>query len=387
MSSSSIPRLIPHWLRSHPSAMAAAISHLNRMHCCMMTRRGQSVFVVMAIALPGSLALFLSAGGPVFVMQCALGHAGIVIVASALYAALPISGHRRNAETARATSWLIATPRMSRQSSSVTPLMIILLPLWPLAVGVACALLLSLDSKVAVGQSLQLIALITIGSIAGASCGWWLSRRATTRWMEVSRHTPLMKIATHPMPSNAALSEWPIVQALASGRSENARLLLGTAILTVPGGTGVIGLLITLVTWVVGSYLVALLIAIPIVARSASRWLRCTPITFWAFAWPLARRALLHQLLGTLIAIGVMMTIGASPLTALYCGTLWLTLVVLTGALSLADCYRAHSPTVKLTLSVVAAALAEERNHGLGISLALFLTALNLRLGASHERS
>jgi hypothetical protein len=115
--------------------------------------------------------------------------------------------------------------------------------------------------------------------------------------------------------------------------------------------------------------------------------LRSTPITFWEFAWPLARRALLHQLCGALIAMGVMLMLGSSLFIAIYFGTLWLTLVVLTAALSLADCYRARSHMVKTTLSMLTTLLAEERGHGWGISLALLLTALHLRMGASHARA
>ena len=76
-----------------------------------------------------------------------------------------------------------------------------------------------------------------------------------------------------------------------------------------------LGALFILVTWTVGSYLIALLIAIPHVGRSASQWLRSTPVTFWTFAWPLARRALLHQLLGTLIAMGITLADNTRPLT------------------------------------------------------------------------
>ena len=330
--------------------------------------------------------LLVSAGGAAHAMQLALSYPGIVVAASGLQAASLVSRRRRAVETARAKSWLVATPQASHRTAG-TVLLTTLPLLWWFAVALVSALLLSLDTQVSVGQSLQLSALIMMGIAVGAPIGWWLSRNSSRRSKEGSRYAPRQERRTHTAPSSAALSHWPIAQAFASSRPENARFLLGVAILTVPGGAGFLGALLILVTWAVGAYLVALIIAIPHVGRLALQWLRSTPITFWAFAWPLARRALVHQLFGTLIAMGVMLALGASLLTAMYFGALWLALVAVTAAVSLADCHRARSPGAKTVLSVLAALLAEERVHGLGISIALFLTVLHLRIGASNERT
>jgi len=330
--------------------------------------------------------LLLSTDGAARAMQQALGYSGIVVAASGLYAASLMSRRRRTVATMRAKSWLVATPRISHGSAQ-TVLLTTLPLLWRLAVAVTSALLTSLNTAVSVEQSLQLSALITIGVAVGGPCGWWLSRRAPSRGNDGSRYTLRPKHGTHMVPSSAALSHWPIAQAFAWGRPENARLLLGAAILTVPGGTGILGALFILVTWTVGSYLIALLIAIPHVGRSASQWLRSTPVTFWTFAWPLARRALLHQLLGTLIAMGITLALSASLLTVVYFGAVWLMLVVLSAAVSLADCYRGRAPWTKTTLSMLTALLAEERVHGLGISIALLMTVLHLRIGANHVRA
>jgi hypothetical protein len=331
---SSIHPSIPHWLRRHPLALAAAVAGVNRIRRLVATRR--SVFVVFAAALVAALLAIPLVSGDVaaFVMQ-ALGYPGIVVAVSSLYAASVVSKQRRTVETARMNSWLVATPRAARGSAQ-TVLLTTLPLLWRLAVTVAAALVLSLDASVGIAQSLQLGALTTIGSAVGGPCGWWLARRSPEQRKEGSRYTPRRKHAVQIAPSNAPLSHWPIAQAFAWGRPENTRLLLAAAILTVPGGTGIVGALSILVTWGVGSYLLALLIAIPHVGRAASQWLRSTPITFWAFAWPLARRALLHQFIGTMIAIGVMLALGATPSAAIYLGAVWLTLVVLTAAAGLA---------------------------------------------------
>jgi hypothetical protein len=254
-------------------------------------------------------------------------------------------------------------------------------------VAAAALLLVSVGAAVTVEDTLRLSALIAAGGGAGALCGTWLARRTTARRHAGSRYAPRPTSAARSLPSSAALSRWPIAQAFAWSRPENARLLLAAAILSVPLGAGILGGLFIIATWLAGSYLAALLIALTRVARYASEWLRSTPITFWAFAWPLARRVLFHQLCGTVVAVGILSMLGAPPSTAIYFGTIWMTLVVLVAALSLADCYRAQSPTVKTVLSMMAALVAEERAHGWGLSLAVALAALHLRIGAKHARA
>ena len=290
-------------------------------------------------------------------------------------------------ELARARSWLIATPLVSA-GSSVTTVVLLLLPLLArLLVAAAALLLVSLGAAVTVDDALQLSALIAAGGGAGALCGAWLSRRTTVRRHAGSRYAPRPISAARSMPSSAALSRWPIAQAFAWSRPENARLLLAARSSAFRCGTGILAGLFIIATWLAGSYLVALLISLTRVARCASEWLRSTPIAFWAFAWPLARRVLLHQLCGTVRRDGILSMLGAPPSTAIYFGTVWMTLVVLVAALSLADCYRAQSPTVKTVLSMMAALVAEERAHGWGLSLAVALAALHLRIGAKHART
>jgi hypothetical protein len=82
-----------------------------------------------------------------------------------------------------------------------------------------------------------------------------------------------------------------------------------------------------------------------------------------------------------------MLALGATPSAAIYLGAVWLTLVVLTAAAGLADCYRGRPPAVKTIFSAAAAVLAEQRVHGVGISIALLLTVVHLQIGARHERA
>ena len=381
----SIPRTIPRWLYRHPLALATAVTSVNRIRR-LGRRRSVFSFVAITVLVALLLTLVAAANWARLVMHQALDYSPLVVAASGLYAASLMSRHRRTIETARAKAWLVATPLASR--GSMQTLLFAVLPLmWRTTAAVTLAVLLTLDASVSVEQSLQLSALIAIGTVVGGPCGWWLSRGAASRGKPTSRYTPRRRPKTNFTPSTDALAHWPIAQAFAWGRPENARLLVGAAVLTIPAGTGIPGVLFILGTWTVGYYLVALFIAIPHVGRSALQWLRSTPVTFWAFAWPLVRRALLHQVIGTLAAVGVALALSASPSTAMYLGVIWLALVMLIWAISLADAYRTRSFAMKAAISTFAVLLAEARVHGLGVFIAVFVTVLHLRLGASHERA
>jgi hypothetical protein len=382
----SIPPTIPRWLHRHPLALTTVVTVVNRIRRRNATWRSASDVIAITILVGAVLTLVGTGAWVGFAVQLAVNYSGVVVAASGLYAASVMSRRRRTFETARARSWLVATPLASYWSRR--PILLTTLTLgWRFAAAVGVAVLLSLNPSVSVEQSLTLSALIAIGIAAGGLCGWWLSRGPTEQGKPASRYAPKPKNETSTAPSSEALSRWPITQAFAWGRPENARLLFGAAILTMPGGTGILGALVILGTWTVGSYLVALVIAIPHVGRSASQWLRSTPITFWSFAWPLARRAFLHQVIGTLVVLGVMLALGMSPSTAMYVGALWLAVVVLIWAVSLADCYRARSSATKTAISTFVTLLAEERVHGLGISIAVFIAVLHLHFGRNHERA
>ena len=329
--------------------------------------------------------IFTSAGTARAIEQ-ALDHPAIVVVAAALYSAALIPKRRRAAAAAAAGSWLVATPRARRaRGTTVFAMVLASLVLRWLAAAVV-ALLACSNAEVSLEQSVTLLGLLAAGCAAGVPLGWLVLRRDKTR-RESSRYTRRSKAVSSTRPSASALSRWPIAQALAWARPENSRLLLLVAILTVPGGIGPIAAAGMLASWAIVSYLGALLAAVPLVARAASDWLRSTPITFSAFAWPFARRELLHQLGGTFVGVGVMVMAGAEPLTAIHVGAVWLSLVALVTAITLADCYRARSPLVKLTLSLLAVLLAEQRAHGWGIALAMLLTGLCLRGGTRHARA
>jgi hypothetical protein len=129
--------------------------------------------------------------------------------------------------------------------------------------------------------------------------------------------------------------------------------------LSVQAGSSALGGLAVVAAWLLASYLGALLSAIVQVAGAAAAWLRSTPISFREFAWGIARRAILHQALGTVLAAGLMLVLGAPALMAVQAGGLWLLIVVLVTGAVLADTYRGRSPAIRIALSLAAlAALA-----------------------------
>ena len=386
-SSSTIPSWFPHRLRRHPALLSATIIGLNQLHRLTATPR-RRVLVGVSLAFAGALVWIVVASEAIaLAIHQALDHPAIVVAAAALYSASLIPKRRRTAAAAHARSWLVATPR-APSTRGVAILVAVLKSLFARWLGAAVpTLLMSLNTAVTREQSLTLLLLLTAGAAGGAIFGSLLGHRGPRRKREASRYTRHPRVIDATRPSAAGLARWPIAQALAWIRPENARLLLAVAILTIPGGIGPLAAAGLLASWAIVSYLGALFLAVPRVARTASDWLRSTPIAFWAFAWPLARRMLLHQFCGTVIGGVVMRLLGAAPSTALYAGTVWLAIVALVTASSLADCYRARSPVAKITLSVIAVLLAEQRARGWGISLAIILTALHVRGGTRHARA
>lgn len=383
-----IPSYLPRWLRQHPHLLTSALANVNAIRRLTSTRRRAGIGALVAILLLSGLtiALLISDRKATWAVQSALNNGGIIITASGLCALWLVLWLKREVGITIARSWLSGTPSVDAHSSKTSGVLLVVALAWRYSIVLAGFFLLSLSS-VTFQQSWQLAMLVTIGSCVGGLCAWVISRRQPKHRREGSRYVPKPTRASHFAPSSVPLSRLPITHAFAWGRPENMRFLVGAAVLAVPGGAGVLGPLFTLAAWGGVSYLIAVLVAVPYVARRASEWLRSTPMSFWQFAWPLSRRALAHQLCGTLIGIAVFLMLGSSLLTPVYIGALWMTVVVTTAAISLADSYRAKSPAMKTSVSIVSALVVEERAHGWGISLALVIAALHLRAGAAHARA
>ncbi len=390
MSWQSIPPRLVRSLQRRPLLLAGAVAFHNRIRMLAAGRKRGELAALAAIAIVGALVLVFALQEPTLgrVVPWLLSHWALVVAVVFFYVGSLVARLRRDLEKAGRGSWLAATSRVQPERGKAIAERVLAALLWRFVVGAALASLLALHRSVAIVQASQLAGLIAAGALLGTAGGWWLSTRTQRAAAEGSRYVPRFgRVRKSHAPSAAALSRWPMAQAFAWSRPENTRFLLAAAILSVPGGTSAVGALSVLAMWLLLSYLVALLRALPLVARSASEWLRSTPIGFWAFAQSIAARALFHQCCGTLIATGVLLTLGTPLPAALYVAALWLAVVVLVTAVALADGYRGCSSPLKLALALAAALLAEERGQGWGISIALVIGAWHVRRGAAYERA
>jgi hypothetical protein len=316
-------------------------------------------------------------------IQTGVAYIGFFPIVAALHSAMLVSRRRRQLEERQQQSWLIATAQgfaTSRQAVVIETSASVM------AHAVAIALLLGvlgLLSHVAFAGAMRLLAYTLGGLLPGALVGWFLPSRRKPIGNEASRY--VLKPASHAgvQPQVAALSGWPIAQTFAWNRPENLRIVVLVALLSVQAGSSMVGGLSVVAAWLIGAYLTGLLRAIGSVGREAAQWLRSTPITFASFAWSVSRRALVHQLIGTLLGAGVISVLGSPLSMTLYVAGLWLSIVIVVSAISLADSYRGRAPALKLVLSFAAMAGIESRAQGWAIPFALGLAAWNLRPGTS----
>lgn len=311
-----------------------------------------------------------------------LAYRVLMLVAVAAYALFAVGRQRRRAEVRYTQFWLAAAP-VRQYSRTLAILVVSLLPLAVQLLAV-CVLLaaMGLVSGVAAASVGGALLWIAGGAVIGATIGWWSAKRSRADALEGSRYVRQVKACTDTVPSAAALSGWPLAQVRAWGRPDNLRILLMVAMLAVQAGSSALVGLSVVAMWLLGGYLAGLLSAVLQTASLASRWLRSTPLPFMQFAWAVCRRALLHQVIATALASGLMVILGSSLLSAVYVGALWLGIVLLACSIGLADSYRARRPFIKLALSFAALAIVEAREHGWSIPIAALLAACNLRAGA-----
>lgn len=369
-------------LRRHPLLFAEWLV------ACNLLRRARAhaaVVLAVIVGILAALAVLLLTFAPRFrgLFDGLLDYRALVIAAIGLYAAFTVGKQRERAEVRYTQFWLAAAP-VRQYSRTLAILVVTLLPLAAqlLAVCVmfaAMGVVGDVDATV-VGKVMLWVAVATaIGSIVG----WWSARRSRADALEGSRYVGAIKPRSATLPSSDALSGWPVAQVRAWGRPENLRILvLIPALFAVQAGSSAVHGLSVLAIWVLGGYLGGLLRAVWHTARSASDWLRSTPIPFAQFAWAMTRRALLHQFVGTVVAAVVLISLGAPWASALYLSALWLAIVLLSYSIFVVDAYRSRPPLVRLVLSFATLAIVEAREHGWSIPLAALLAAWHLRAGA-----
>lgn len=369
-------------LRRHPLLFAEWLA------ACNLLRRARahaSVVVGAGVGVVAALAVILMTFAPSFraLFEGLLDYRVLTIAAVALYVAFAVGKQRERAEIRYTQFWLAAAP-VRQYSRALAILVVTLLPLAAQLLAL-CVLFAAMGVAGDVDATVvgNVMLWVAVASVAGSAVGWWSARRSRADALEGSRYVGAVKPRSDTLSSAAALSGWPIAQVRAWGRPENLRILvLIPALFAVQAGSSAVHGLSVLAIWVLGGYLGGLLRAVWQTARSASDWLRSTPIPFAQFAWAMTRKALLHQLVGTAVAAAVMMSLGAPVASALYASALWLTIVLLSYSIFVVDAYRSRSPLIRLVLSFATLAIVEAREHGWSIPLAALLAAWHLRAGA-----
>jgi hypothetical protein len=308
-------------------------------------------FMFVAVALVGLIAVSIT----IFWSRVAVAvdflaeYWLLTAVVPAVYAASSVARRRRRIHELHSQSWLIAAP-IPHTSVRASQAIRTLLPTIGQFLGVGSLILLAADGHTAG----QVIAAIAAGISVGAALGWRTSAEPSTSRMPASNYVRAKQSGGAIRPNMQALSGWPIAQVFAWSRPENSRYVLIVALLAVQGGSSAIVGLSVVALYFIGSYLVALFTALMGVARSASAWLRSTPMALSQFVWALFRRALIHQVLGTALLCAFMMLLGAPLMPALQIAALWLSLVITVSGCALVDCYRGRSPAMKVALCFVA---------------------------------
>ena len=381
MKGSSFPPSTPAWLLRHPLLLAEWLAAHNLLG---RAKAHATLIVAAGVGILAALIVVLLTLGPrlAAVFEALLTYRVLMIVAVAAYAALVVGRQRQRAEIRYTQFWLAAAP-VRQYSRSLAILVVSLMPLAAQFL-VACVLLAAMGvaSNVDATKAGELMLWLALAAAMGAIVGWWSARRAGAQAMEGSRYVAKVKHRGGITPSVAGLSGWPLAQVRAWGRPENLRLLVMVGMLAVQAGSSAVQGLSVVAIWVLGGYLVGLLSAVMQTAKLASQWLRSTPIPFAQFAWAVSRKALLYQVVATAGAVVMMIVLGSPPLSALYVGALWLSIVLLSCSIALAESYRSRQPLVRLVLSFATLAVVEAREHGWSIPLAALLAAWHLRAGA-----
>jgi hypothetical protein len=332
MSWKSLPTSTPALLRRHVVLLVDWLRLANTL------KRSRPAFLAMAGIALVTAWLTIRSSGLVAVLA---DYWLLTAVVTAVYAASSVARRRQQIHELHLQSWLISAPipqvsvRASHAIRALSPIILQFLGLLVLVAGLNGA------GKV--------VAAIAAGLFIGTAVGWRASVERAKERTPASNYLRARKSA-----GSQALSGWPIAQVLAWSRPENSRYVLVVALFAVQGGSSAILGLSVVALYFIGSYLAALLSALVSVAKSASAWLRSTPMSLSEFVWLLSRRALIHQVLGTALAATFMLLVGAPLMPTLQIAALWLSLVISVSGCALVDCYRGRSPAMKVAMCFVA---------------------------------
>ena len=376
-----------HVLRSRPLLLAAWLSARSRLR-----RAVPSAAVASILGIAGCLVVLLlwaiapTLRTPAGRFSALLSHYQLAVAALAgAHAMLLVARQRRQRTRKHRDSWLNAAPIAEPDVRMTILLRIIAAVALQLVVTLLALFFVNMAEGVSPDPA-QFLPLVG-GCIFGSVIGWYLPDR-TRSPHEASRYAPKTRARTdHFRASTQPLARWPVAQVLAWQRPENSRVLLLFVLFTVQGGSSIVTGLGVVAAWLLALYLASLLQATVHVARTAATWLRSTPISFVNFAWPIARGALLHQTIGTSIAVMVAVLSGMPAGMAGWLAALWLSIVACVSVVSLADSYRSRESGTKLVLSVASLIAIESRGHGWSIPAALAFVLWHLRAVTRYRES
>jgi hypothetical protein len=311
----------------------------------------------------------------------AMTHEVWVGVLVALHAALHVGRRRSLIEQPHALSWLVA----AAPAPGMPLLARLWRTLWPMGLQLTAAIAFALLLGWRHGRSAA-AGLLTVWLFAGAAMGsvvgWWCGRRQDTAWArpEDSRYVPRAR-GRNPehRPTLVPLSHLSVARARAWYRPENLRLFVLLVIATLPAGTAPQSALCAVCVAFLASYASSLARAVMHTASEAASWLQATPIRFLAFAWPIMRRAAVHQVLLSAAAAALLLPLGATLVQVTYLVLLWLTLVSMSWCLWLQGCFQGQRPWLKVVSSVATALGVEQLARGAGLAGAVLWTCWNLR--------
>lgn len=341
----SFPSWTPTPLRRHVVLLVEWLQLANVLKRWRSEGTSRSLLLAAAVVTLAAVAVFVVSSRFAAAIDLLADYWILTAVVTAVYVASSVARRRRRISELHLQSWLIAAP-IPQASVRASQAIRTLLPTLVQFLGAAVLILL-----VDLIEAGKVIAAIAAGMSVGAALGW-RANHSDGGW-PASRYVPAQRTGAVMQPGGQALSTWPIAQVRAWSRPENSRYVLIVALFAVQGGSSAIVGLSVVALYFIGSYLAALLSALLNVARSASAWLRSTPMALSEFVWMLSRRALVHQALGTALAAAFMLLLGAPLIATLQIAALWLSLVISVSGCALIDCYRGRSPVVKVALSFV----------------------------------
>jgi hypothetical protein len=306
-------------------------------------------------------------------------HLLTVNVLVALQASVLAHWGRRKWTAIYSGNWLSTLPVSRRQCARMVALRAFLASAPLLALPPAVVLLARLCAPRSGAITSALLTGIGIATAVGVLLGWYLPAR------EVRHSAPALPYAAasraSAVPRLVALSRWTETQTRVWLQPRSLARLLLPAMLLVPMDSANVAIAL-LSLWVLAVYLLVLLRAMVQVAREGAAWLRPTSLTFYRFAWSVARRPLFKQLQWTLLATVLLVALGCQPLVAARVAEWWLALVSVTSGIALSRAYQSRAMRLRLLVSVCAMAVLERFRQHLALPCALVISAWHIREAA-----